>query len=298
MQKPKVIIVVGTTASGKSALAVDLAKKFNGEVVSADSRQIYKKLDIGTAKITEKEKQGIPHHLIDIADVDEVYTAASFMRDASQTIAEITSRGNVPIIAGGTFFYIDALLNRASLPAVPPNEALRAELEQLDTRELFDRLQKIDPRRTATIDKGNKRRLIRALEIADTLGRVPETKEQDSPYDALILGIVANKNDLRKKYEARAKSWLAEGFKKEVQDLLADGISRERLAEIGFEYQLGLELLDGKVSETQFIQKFVEKNWQYAKRQITWLKRDKSVIWIFPAEEREIEILIDNFLRS
>jgi len=296
MQKPKVIIIVGTTASGKSALAVELAKKFKGEVISADSRQIYRKLDIGTAKITPSEMQGIPHHLIDIIDIDTRYTVADFKRDAQQAIAEIVDRGNTPIITGGTFFYIDALLERTSVPEVAPNEALRSELEALSANELHDRLANADSRRAATIDGHNKRRLIRALEIVEALGSVPETKLSESPYDALLLGITANKAELRKKFEERAHTWLSDGFEDEVRALLQDGVPKDRLAEMGFEYQLCMELIDGAFSKTEFIQKFVEKNWRYAKRQITWLKRDKSINWVAADAHNEIDTLIKHFL--
>lgn len=294
--KTKVIIIVGTTASGKSALAITLAKKFNGEVISADSRQIYRTLDIGTAKITEKEKQGVPHHLLDIVDVGTPYTAIDFKNDAQSAIRDIAARGALPIITGGTFFYIDTLLNRVSAPQVAPDEKLRTELESRDATSLYEELQQKDPRRASVIDSQNKRRLVRALEIVASLGSVPETTVAESPYDTLILGIVADKEELREKFRQRAEVWLKEGFITEIENLLARGVTTQQLQEIGFEYQLGLQLRNKTLTKEEFIKRFVEKNWQYAKRQLTWLKRDKSVRWIYLSEEREIHMLIEQFL--
>lgn len=294
--KPKIIVIVGTTASGKSALAVTLAKKFNGEVISADSRQIYKKLDIGTAKITKKEQKGVKHHLLDIVEIGESYTTMHFKKDATEAIKSIVGRGAVPIIAGGTFFYIDTLLNRVTAPEVPPNEKLRAELEKKDAATLFKELQKKDPNRASVIDAHNKRRLVRALEIVESLGAVPKVQARPSPYDALLLGIVSDKEELREKFKMRANAWLKGGFKKEIKDLLARGVTQKQLQEIGFEYQLGLALVEGTLSDTAFIERFVEKNWQYAKRQLTWLKRDKSIRWVYLSEEQEMHMLVEQFL--
>ena len=297
-QKTKLIIIVGTTASGKSSFAVELAQRFSGEVISADSRQVYRGLDIGTAKITKEEMQGIPHHLIDVANLSSTYTAVDFKNQAQEAILMITERGNLPIITGGTFFYIDALLGRSSLPEVAPNSDLRTELEQLPNAQLFERLLKQDPRRAASIDPHNKRRLVRALEIAHALGSVPEAEVQESPYDALTLGLILEKDELRNKFEQRARTWLHAGFTNEVRSLLNSGVSRERLREMGFEYQLGLDLIENALTEEAFVQKFIEKNWQYAKRQRTWLKRDQNIVWVDQTQKSEVEQLVDDFLKD
>lgn len=274
------ITIVGPTASGKTGLAIDLAKALDGEVISADSRQVYRGLDIGTAKVTGAEKDGIPHHLIDIVDVTTVYTAHDFVRDARTAIRDIESRNQLPIIAGGTFFYLDALLGKTSVAPVPPNRELRSELEQLSLTELQTRLAAIDPDRFAAIDQANPRRLIRAIEIAETQDLpVPQTSTETSPYHTYAIGLQVDKDTLRSRYQSRAESWLHNSFLTEITTLLANGITRERLREIGFEYVLGLELLDGTIDESAFIQKFIEKNWQYAKRQYTWLKRDTTIHW-------------------
>lgn len=296
MAKPKVIVVVGPTASGKTSLAVSIAKQFNGEVISADSRQVYQGLDIGTAKISQPETEGIPHHLIDVIDINTVYTAADFKRDAAKLITAITARGHLPIIAGGTFFYVDTLLERIAPPAVSPNPALRAKLEQQSTEALYAELEAKDPRRATDIDPQNRRRLIRALEIIDKLGSVPENQPRRRPYETLTLGINTDPADLRKRLRQRAKTWLELGFLEEVEFLLKSGVTRERLAEIGFEYLIGLDFLDGTLSKEEFITVFEQKNWQYAKRQMTWLKRDRTINWISPADKAEVEFLVKGFL--
>ncbi len=296
-KKPKVIIVVGPTASGKSALGVQLAKKYNGEVISADSRQVYRKLDIGTAKTTKEEMGGIPHHLIDIVDIEQVYSAADFKKDAAKAIEEITERSHLPIIVGGTFFYIDTLLGKVNLPEVPPNPALREKLEKKSNEQLLYLLEEKDPRRAAAVDPENRRRLIRALEIANTLDYVPNQPAQQSPYQALTIGIEIDRDELRDRFETRAKEWLKGGLIEEVKDLLEGGVTRERLSEIGFEYRLVLELIDGEIDEAKFIEKFIQKNWQYAKRQMTWLKRDASIHW-FERDDPEIFNSVSNFLKS
>ncbi|MCB9812034.1 tRNA (adenosine(37)-N6)-dimethylallyltransferase MiaA [Candidatus Nomurabacteria bacterium] len=292
-KKPKVVTVVGPTASGKTDLTIKLAEHFAGEVISADSRQVYCGLDIGTAKVTPEEMAGIPHHLIDVADVQTIYTAADFKRGASAAIADITSRGKLPIIAGGTFFYVDALLGNVQLPEVPPNETLRAELEEKDITELLALLTELDPTRAQTIDAQNKRRLIRAIEIAEVLGSVSAEKTE-CPYEVLTIGLITEKETLRERFGLRAKNWLEGGLLQEVEGLLAQGITKGRLQEIGFEYTLALELLDGGITEEQFTQKFIEKNWQYAKRQLTWLKRDQTIRW-FDKDDKKIFEEVEGF---
>ena len=295
-EKAKILVVVGPTASGKTGLAIELAKRFGGEVISADSRQVYRGLDIGTAKTTKEEMDGVPHHLIDVANPMEVYNAADFKHDAETAIAEIVKRGKLPIIAGGTFFYVDILLGRVALPDVPPNEQLRKKLEEKSAAELYEELQAKDPRRASEIDAQNKRRLIRALEIARELDYVPLATKLPSPYSYMLLGVQIEKDELRERFAKRAQDWLKHGFLNEIETVLKNGVTRERLMEIGFEYKLGLELLDKKISEAEFSQKFIEKNWQYAKRQMTWLKRDKEIRW-FAKDNPEIFESVKNFLQ-
>ncbi len=294
--KQKIIVVIGPTASGKTDLAVDIATKFNGEVVSADSRQIYRSLDIGTAKITEEEMRGIPHHMIDIVDVGTTYTAAHYKRDARKILKKMDERDKIPIIAGGTFFYVDTLLEKIAPPAVSPNPKLRAELDLFSTEQLFVMLTEKDPRRASEIDHKNKRRLIRALEIIDKLDTVPEMTETEIPYNVLTIGIKTDRDDLRARLRQRGEIWLENGFVEEIEGLLKSGISKKCLVEIGFEYMIGVDYVDGKLTKEKFIEVFEQKNWQYAKRQLTWLKRDGNINWVTLADKREVEFLVKSFL--
>jgi tRNA dimethylallyltransferase len=294
----KVIAIVGPTASGKSALAVAVAQRFSGEVISADSRQIYRELSIGTAKITREEMHGVPHHLIDIRNLNEPYSAHSFLEDALSIVAAIHARQQLPIICGGTFFYVDTLLNESSLPEVPPNETLRTELEKKDAADLFAALEKLDPVRAATVDPDNKRRLIRALEIIAARGAVPVLETQKPRYPALQIGLRVEKGTLLVHYKERAASWLKAGLLDEVAEALKAGTTRERLKEIGFEYTLALALLEGEITEAEFGERFVEKNWQYAKRQYTWLKRNPEIVWFEPENQHEIFSTVEQFLAN
>lgn len=294
--KPKVIAVVGATASGKTSLSIQLAKKFNGEVISADSRQVYQGMYIGTGKVTNEEMNGVPHHLLDLVPPTSVYTAADFERDASAAIQQVTANGHVPIVAGGTFFYLDLLRGTQQAAPVPPNETLRQELELLSTEELFLKLEQADKARAAAVDQHNRRRLIRSLEIIDALGSVPPVALASSPYEWLIIGIDASKEYLQKCYKQRIDSWLQRGFKTEVETLLTSGVTRERLTELGFEYTLMLAHLDGELSESELRERFVQKNWQYAKRQLTWLRRDEAVAWFTPTDHDAIVRQVETFL--
>ncbi len=282
MQPDTIVCVVGPTAAGKTGLAIELATHFGGEIISADSRQVYRGLDIGTAKVTAEEMRGIPHHLIDVADIDTIYTGADFLHDADTAIHEIQSRHALPIVAGGTYFYVQ-LLRRVITPApVPPNPELRESFSQHSNEALFTLLQTQDPARAATIDQHNRRRLMRALEIVDALGAVPQPPPPPSPYRTIMIGVDCDKATLREKYRTRAHTWLKEGIVAEVETLLANGVSRARLQEIGFEYTLVLQILDGALTESEYIEQFVQKNWQYAKRQRTWMYKDPDISWFTP----------------
>lgn len=296
-ERPQVLVIVGTTASGKSQLAVDLAQQFNGEVISADSRQVYRHLDIGTAKVTPEEMQGVPHHCIDVANVDEVYTAKQFVAAAERAIADCVARAKLPIIAGGTFFYVDLLLGRATMPEVPPDPTLRAELESMSTQALYDELRERDSARAATIDPHNKRRLVRALEIVASLGRVPAIPS-DEPYDSLWIGIERERADIRQRIAERAEHWITDGFRQEVGWLLDQDLPPERLTEFGFEYSIGAAWYRGELTDTQFVESIVAKNWHYAKRQLTWLRKNEHIHWVAPAAYDSIADLVTNWRKD
>lgn len=296
-KKPKVIAIIGPTASGKTALSVEVAKLFNGEVISADSRQVYRGLDIGTAKITKEEMSGIPHHLIDVVDVDTVFTAHDYRGLASKAITDILSQKKVPLVVGGTFFYLDQLRGTSGVAEVPANNELRKKLSTFTLPELRDVVAKFDPKLLETLDIDNPRRLMRAIEILTTLGYIPKSQNV-SPYNWLIIALNVDKEILRTRYTARAEEWLDNGFLYEIKKLLANGVSRDRLAEIGFEYTLGLNLLEREIGEVEFIEQFVQKNWQYAKRQLTWLKRDPDILYFKPEQTDLIISTIRDFLKD
>lgn len=296
MNKPKAIAIVGPTASGKTSLSIAVAKRFDGEVISADSRQVYRGFDIGTGKVTPEEMDGVPHHLIDIADPTTIYSAADFLRDATTAIEDVRRRERTPIIAGGTFFYIELLRGTMTPAPVAPNPALRKTLETYSNAALLKQLRITDPRRANTIDPNNRRRIIRSLEIIDALGTVPEPTSVESDYQWLVIGVTREKEELRKRFQARIQDWLQRGFLDEVQSLQTTPEVRARLPEFGFEYTLAQSHLAGELNETAFIERFVEKNWQYAKRQLTWLKRDPNIVWHNPDDTETIYAAVREFL--
>lgn len=269
----KVIVILGQTASGKSNLAVEIAKKFNGEIISADSRQVYKGLDIGTGKITKKEMRGIPHHLLDIANPKRKFTVAQYKTRASAVLDGILRRGKIPIICGGTGFYIDAITKGLVFPEVPPNKKLRLSLEKRTAGELFKILKKIDTRRARNIDPNNKVRLIRSIEIANALGKVPRARAVLPRYNFTKIGLVVPLDKLKMNIEKRVKKMFKDGLLKEVAKLKANGVSDKRLKELGFEY----------FNPTP--QKVISETLKYAKRQMTWFKRDKKIKWYDSAQK-------------
>ncbi len=297
IKKSKILVIVGPTASGKTSLSIELAKKFSGEVISADSRQVYRGLDIGTGKVTREEMQGVPHYLLDVADPYEVYTVHDYVRDGRTAIDDILSRGKLPIIVGGTFFYIDALLGIATMPEVPPNAKLREELENHSTEELFEILKEKDSERAETIDPHNRRRLIRAIEIASVIGKVPETHAV-TLYDALKIGIRIEKEELVKNIHTRLTERLDKGMIEEVVALHTDGLSYERMTEIGIEYAYIAKYLQSMITNDEMCALIETKSWQYAKRQMTWLKRDKGVTWVRPSQVEKIESIVSEFLKK
>ena len=293
----KVIVICGPTATGKSALAVEIAQLYNGEIISADSRQVYTGLDIGSAKITPTEMQGIPHYLIDVANPQDTFTVTQFKKLADEKIAHIISRGKVPIMCGGTGMYISAVIDNQEFPEVPPNEQLRSELELLTASELFDILQKLDPIRSTTIDKNNPVRLIRAIEIVKILGSVPVQTEAPSPYEILMIGLRLPKNDLDTKIAQRIIQRIP-GLFTEIRNLHTRGVSSEQLRRFGLEYRYGDAYVTGKMLLDEFIETLTTKTIQFAKRQMTWFKRDTRIHWLNPiSDHQKILNLVQDFLK-
>lgn len=277
LMQRQILCVAGPTASGKSARAVKEALARGGEIISVDSRQVYRGLDIGTEKITREEMRGVPHHLIGIRDPSESYSAGDFVEDATRLIEEIASRGKLPILVGGTHFYFDALIHK--LPTtVAPNKQLREELERLPTEELFARISEQDPRRAAELDPKNRRRLIRALEIIAALGSVPPRYQQSGALATnrgyRVKWIVMNppKEELRARIDARLKNAFERGLVDEVRRI-REKSDDAHLNELGLEYKIVGEYLRNERTEDSLLPALSAKLWQFARRQKAWLRK-------------------------
>lgn len=291
----KLIVILGLTASGKTDLSIKLAKKFNGEIVSADSRQVYRGMDIGTGKITKKEMKGIPHHLLDVASPRIKFTAARYKKLAHKAIKQIIRNNHIPFMVGGTGLYIQTITNNILIPQVKPDWKLRAQLEKLTTQKLFQLLKKKDSRRAKTIDSKNRRRLIRALEIIKkTKQPIPVFKKNKPEFDLLIIGIKKSQQDLKKLIEKRLYKRLKQGMITEVKRLKKQGLSWKRLEEFGLEYRFIAQYLQNKMTYNEMTDKIQKGSEHYTKRQMTWFKRDKKIHWI--NKSKQAEKLIKTFL--
>jgi len=291
--RAKIIIVLGPTASGKSALAVYLAKKFNGEIISADSRQVYKGLDIGTGKITKKEMLGITHHMLDIAHPSRRYSVSRYKKGADKRIKEIIDKGKLPIVCGGTGFYIQAIVEGLVLPEVKPNKKLRQELNKKSTDQLFKILQKLDSRRSKEIDSKNPRRLVRAIEIAMAIKKVPKIVRREE-YNTLEIGISTKMEILKKKINKRLLYRMKKGMIAESRHIRQKGLSWKRFDELGLEYRYIGKYLQRKISKKEMLDELNKEIINYAKRQMTWFKRDHKIHWV--QTKKEATSLTKNFL--
>ena len=302
MGKPpqqKIIVILGPTSSGKSDLAVILAKKFKGEIISADSRQVYKEMNIGTGKITKKEMRGIPHHLLDVANPKRKYSVAQYKQEAQKIIRDVACRGKIPIICGGTGFYIQAIVDNTAFPKVKSNPTLRRELKKFSTEELFLKLKKLDNFRAKNIDSHNPHRLIRAIEIATELGLVPNLEARlPSKYDVLQLGIKTTDDVLKERIYKRLLARLRRGMVAEVKHLHTEGVSWKRMEELGLEYKFISWFLQEKISKEEMVKQLNTAIWQYAKRQKTWFKRDKRIKWFSLNEMSKMEKEVEEFLND
>ncbi len=286
--KTKIIVICGQTATGKSDFAVQIAKHIGGEIISADSRQVYKGMDLGTGKITKKEMKGIPHYVLDVVSPKKIFTVTDFKNHAEKAIKKIYKNNHIPIICGGTGFYIDALLSRQVLPEVKANPKLRKELEKKSKEELFKMLKKLDSVRAENIDKDNPVRLIRAIEIATTLGKVPPLTELGVghliPYEMLYIGLVLPDETLKENIHSRLLSRIKKGMIHEVKKLHEEEVSWKRLENFGLEYRYCARYLKNKITKPELIEKLKTEIWHYAKRQKTWFKRNQKILWINPEE--------------
>jgi len=282
-KKPLVYAVVGPTASGKSEYAVTLAKKINGEILSVDSRQIYRGMDIGTGKVNLTKRQtykNIPHYGIDIASPKRQYSVAQFQAYSNKVIADILRRGKTPILCGGTMHWMDAVVYNQQLPQVKPDAKLRRQLEKKSIAELFVMLRKLDPKRANSIDNKNPRRLIRALEIVMSTGKPVPHQQQTSPYDVRWIGLKPADETLHKKIAVRLKQRIKEGMIDEVKHLHQNGISWKRLESFGLEYKYCALFLQGKLNKEQLFDELLSAIKKYSKRQMTWWKRNPNIVWM------------------
>lgn len=296
--KNKIIVILGPTASGKSSTAIKLAQKFNGEIISADSRQIYRGMDIGSGKITPQEKALIPHYMLDIVSPKTDFSVTKFKKRADKYIEDILKRGNLAIICGGTGFWISAIVDNIVYPEVKPDWKLRKELEKESLEDLFEKLKKIDPQRAKTIDTKNKVRLIRAIEICQTLGSVPFKKEViNSKYDFLQIGILRDKEALHQRIKLNVEQRFKSGMIAEVENLKKSGLSWKKIESFGLSFKLIPQFIRGEIKTIPELKEKIylaEKN--YAKRQITWFKRDKRIKWI--DDYKKIEKEVSSFIKD
>lgn len=278
---PKVLVIVGPTASGKSDLAVKLARQFNGEVISADSRQVYKGFDLTSGKITKSEMRGIPHYMLSVTSPKKTYSVDFYKKEAEKYLRDILNRKKLPVIAGGSGLYIDSLVFDKKLPDVPPNIILRKKLEKLSNERLFDLLMKLDKRRAREIDISNPRRMIRSIEIARALGKVPHLASgTPSAYNALWIGLNPSFDKLRSNISDRIKIRIKKGMVAEVKNLHKEGLSFKKLEKFGLEFKYVSLYLQNKITKKEMIHSIKGDSLKYAKRQMTWFKRNKEIHWL------------------
>lgn len=275
------IVILGPTATGKSALAVKLAKEYNGEIVSADSRQVYKGMDIGSGKITKKEMMGIPHHLLDVVSPRIRFSVLRYQKLAQKEIKSILKRNKTPFLVGGSALYLYSIIDNLQFPQVKTDTKLRNKLEKQTARDLFSQLKTLDPRRAKTIEKDNKRRLIRAIEIVLTTKKpVPKLKKQSPLFNTIIIGISKSEKEMDKLIKKGQTSRLNKGMIKEVKRLKESGISFKRLEEFGLEYRLIAQYLQKKISKEEMIEKLQREIERFVKYQMRWFKKDDRITWV------------------
>jgi tRNA dimethylallyltransferase len=287
------VVILGPTASGKSALGIALALRWQGEIVSADSRQVYRGLDIGTAKVTPAERTLVPHHLLDVAEPNDVYTVAQFQQEAIAAINTILACNHQPFLVGGSPHYIQTVVDHFDLPHIPPQPALRAELQERPLADLLLQLETLDPQCAASIDRKNPRRVIRALEVCLVSGQPFSAQRRvASPlFNCLLLGIRWERKHLYQRIDKRIEERMQQGLVQEVQDLLARGVSHERLDALGLEYRFVSRLLRGEfASEAAMVECLKYASHDFTRRQLTWFQRDKRILWIEGHQESDSEL--------
>ena len=302
--KPKVVVIVGPTASGKTALYIELAKKINGEIISSDSMQIYKDMDIGTAKVTKEEMQGIKHYLVDFVSPDCRYTVSDFKKDSENAIKEILQKGKTPIVVGGTGLYVNSLIYGIEYQDMKFDEEYRNKLMELAESEdglkkLYEEANKIDPEATKKISSNDKKRIVRILEIYKATGKNKTEQEilsrqKGVDYDFKVFGIDMERSKLYERINLRVDIMLKQGLENEVKNLISK-YSEFPTAMQGLGYKEVVEFFEGKISHEEMIEKIKQESRRYAKRQLTWFRKNKETIWLDSQNgvDKNIEIILE-----
>lgn len=287
--KPKVVVIVGPTASGKTKLSIELAKKIDGEIISSDSMQIYKEMDIGTAKVTKEEMQGINHYLVDFVSPDARYTVSDFKKDSKKSIKEIISKGKIPIVVGGTGLYINSLIYGIEYQDMKFDEQYRNKLIQIaETEEglkkLYEQAYKIDPEATEKISQNDKKRIIRILEIYKSTGKTKTEQEilsrqKGVDYDFKVFGITMERGKLYERINHRVDVMIEQGLEDEVRKLISK-YSEFPTSMQGLGYKEVVQYFNGELSRVEMIEKIKQESRRYAKRQLTWFRKNKEIIWL------------------
>lgn len=287
---PKILVIVGPTASGKTRMAVELAQRHNGEVISADSMQIYRTMDIGTAKPTKEEMGGIPHHMIDVADPEEDFSVARYVEMAARCVDDVLARGKLPIVAGGTGLYIDSLLSGRTFAPFSPDSALRGELErELEEKggqAMLEALAQVDPEAAQRLHPNDHKRIIRALEVYRSTGKTitqhnRETQAIPPRYDALTIGLAfQDRQAMWRRIDQRVDEMVAAGLEDEVRRLLTSGISPKCTAMQAIGYKEFTQALSGEMTWQEAADVVKLRSRQYAKRQLTWFGRNPNTRWV------------------
>ena len=290
MNKPKVIVICGPTASGKTTLSIQLAQKINGEIISSDSMQIYKDMNIGTAKPDQQEMQGIKHYLLDFVEPNQRYSVADYKKDAENAIEDILQKGKVPIIVGGTGLYVDSLIYGIEYPNIEFDENYRKELERRVEKEglekLYEKAKKIDPQAMKKISRNDQKRILRVLEIYNATGKTKteqeiESRKNEVKYDYRVFAINMDREKLYDRINKRVDIMIQKGLIEEVENLLKK-YNEFPTAMKGLGYKEVVEYIQGKVLKEDMIENIKRESRRYAKRQITWFKKNKQTIWIGP----------------
>ena len=294
----KLVCVVGPTGCGKTWLGVELAKALRGEVISCDSMQIYRGMVIGTAAPTEEEMQGVPHHMVGVADPNENYSVARYACDAAKCVDDLIARGKQPVIVGGTGLYLNALLAGHGFAGGDKDGAYRAELERRWEEEggeaMVQKLRRIDPETAGKLHLNDKKRILRALEVYYKTGKTmaqhnAETKLVPPRYDSVRIGLAyEDREDMKRAIDARVDKMVEAGLFDEVRALLASGLSRDVTAMQAIGYKEALSYLDGAATREEAIEEIKLRSRQYAKRQLTWLRRDKDIHWFYWKKTRDL----------